>query len=67
MNEEYWNAREELMTVADVAGALKVPVSWVYDRTRRRGKARIPNFKLGKYLRFRPAEIRDWLKGLQES
>jgi len=28
---------EELLTVSEVAAALKVPVSWVYERTRRSG------------------------------
>lgn len=67
VNTESWNGSDELMTVAEVAEALKVPVSWVYDRTRRGGKARMPNFKLGKYLRFRPVEIREWLQELRES
>ena len=28
---------EELLTVSEVAAALKVPVTWVYERTRRSG------------------------------
>ena len=50
------------MTVAEVAEFLKVPVSWVYDRTRRRGCERIPHLKLGKYLRFRAVEVQQWLQ-----
>ena len=38
----------ELVTVVEIAGMLKVPVSWVYERTRRRGRERIPHVKLGK-------------------
>lgn len=59
--------RDELLTVTDVAELLRVPVSWVYDRTRRRGIERIPHLKLGKYLRFRPSEVREWLQRLQEN
>ena len=55
------------MTVAEIAGFLKVPVSWVYERTRRRGIDKLPHVRLGKYLRFDPAEIRGWLQGLKEN
>ena len=57
---------EELLTVAEVAAALKVPVSWVYERTRRDGTDRIPHFKLGKYLRFRWSTVREWLENLKK-
>jgi excisionase family DNA binding protein len=51
----------ELLTVEDVAENLKVPVSWVYERTRQRGLNRLPGFRLGKYWRFREAEVLAWL------
>lgn len=53
---------DELLTVSEVAALLKVPVSWVYERTRRRGVERIPHVKLGKYLRFSAREITEWLQ-----
>jgi excisionase family DNA binding protein len=52
----------ELMTVSEVATFLKVPVSWVYERTRRRGIERLPHVKLGKYLRFSIPQITKWLE-----
>jgi len=52
---------ETLLTVQEVAALLKVPVSWVYERTRRRGNERWPHFKMGKYLRFRHQDIVEWL------
>jgi excisionase family DNA binding protein len=55
-------SRDELLTVAEVAQLLRVPASWVYERTRLRGIARMPHFKLGKYLRFSEAEVREWLE-----
>ena len=61
------NLHYELLTVTDVAEILKVPISWVYDRTRRRGIERIPHIKLGKYLRFNASEVREWLQHLQEN
>ena len=42
-----------LLSIEDVAELLKVPVSWVYERTRRRSMDRLPGFRLGKYWRFR--------------
>ena len=56
----------DLMNVADTARVLNVPVSWVYERTRRRGRDRIPHIKLGKYLRFEITAVRSWLNGLKE-
>jgi hypothetical protein len=53
-----WNS--DLMTVEETARVLHVPISWVYGRTRRRGKERIPHIKLGKYLRFELTAVRDW-------
>jgi Helix-turn-helix domain len=52
-----------LMDVAETARMLNVPISWVYGRTRRRGKDRIPHIKLGKYLRFETESVRKWLNG----
>ncbi len=57
---------DQFLTVSEVAAVLKVPVSWVYERTRRSGSDRIPHIKLGKYLRFRWAAVRQWLEGLNQ-
>jgi len=56
---------DDLLTVAEVARLLKVPISWVYERTRRRGIDRLPHFKLGKYLRFSEREIFAWLERIR--
>jgi excisionase family DNA binding protein len=55
-------SRGALLTVEDVAELLRVPVSWVYERTRLRGVDRLPGFRLGKYWRFRETEIISWLE-----
>jgi len=57
---------EELMTVSEIAAFLKVPVSWVYERTRRPGIERMPHVKLGKYLRFSVSEVKTWLQEQRE-
>lgn len=51
----------EVLTVKDVAGILKVPASWVYEHTRPGCSDPIPSFKVGKYLRFLPDQIRAYL------
>jgi excisionase family DNA binding protein len=51
-----------LLTVEEVAELLKVPVSWVYERTRHRAGDRIPGFRLGKYWRFRETDVLAWLE-----
>jgi excisionase family DNA binding protein len=56
------NSAPSLLTVEEVAALLKVPPSWVYDRTRLRTKERIPGFRLGKYWRFREVDVLAWLE-----
>ncbi len=56
---------DDLLTPGEVAQLLKVPISWVYERTRRRGIDRLPHFKLGKYLRFSEREIVAWLERIR--
>ena len=46
-------------TVEDVAVFIQVPLSWVYDRTRR---GAIPCLRVGKYVRFDIEEIDRWAK-----
>lgn len=52
----------QLLTVQEVAKLLRVPVSWVYGRTRKRSLERLPGYRLGKYWRFREEEIHAWVK-----
>lgn len=55
----------DLLTVSEIAEVLKVPVSWIYERCRRRGSEKIPHIKLGKYLRFEITAVQNWLTGLR--
>ena len=52
---------ECLLTVIDVADMLKLPLTWVYERTRRRGPGRLPGFKIGAYWRYRRDEVLAWI------
>ena len=54
--------RGPLLTVKEVAELLRVPVSWVYGRTRIRTLGRMPGYRLGKYWRFSEAEVLTWVK-----
>ena len=53
---------DSLLTIAEVAAMLQVDASWVYERVRRRSVDRLPAFHLGKYLRFRKADVLAWLE-----
>lgn len=52
----------DLLTVPEVAAILRVRNSWVYERTRRRTRDRIPGFRIGKYWRFRLSDINAWVE-----
>ena len=51
-----------LITPQELAQWLKVPLSWIYDRTRKSGPEKLPFYKIGRYLRFSIPEIEDYLK-----
>jgi excisionase family DNA binding protein len=53
--------QKHLLTIHEVAELLQVPVSWVYEHTRRRCTDRIPGFRLGKYWRFTEEDLTAWL------
>ena len=53
---------ESLLTIAEVARVLQVPISWVYGHTRGRSANRIPAFRFGKYWRFRLADVTEWIE-----
>jgi excisionase family DNA binding protein len=56
------NQTPPLMDAEQAAGFLQVPVSWVRAEAR---AGRIPHVKLGRYTRFRTAELEAWVDGRQ--
>ena len=50
----------DLLTVEEVAHYLRVPKSWVYERTRTRS---IPVRKLGRHVRIPRNEFLAWVEG----
>ena len=51
-------ASDRLLTAADVAELLSVPVSWVREHTR---SGRIPHVQLGHYVRYRHETVVSWV------
>lgn len=49
---------ERLLTAAEVADLLAVPLSWVREATR---DGRLPHLKLGRYRRYQAHAIHAWL------
>jgi excisionase family DNA binding protein len=49
---------EDLMTVTEAADYLRVPVSWVYGRTRRQ---KLPMIRVGKHIRFSRQALIKWV------
>jgi hypothetical protein len=60
------NSAPVVMTVAQVAAYLQVPVTSIYEKTRYRGRNRrlLPCRRVGKYLRFVFSEVQDYLLSL---
>lgn len=54
--------RIELVTISEMAAKLKVKPSWLYCRTKLTGENAIPRIKVGKYLRFNPEAVMNWIK-----
>ncbi len=59
--------QKELLTVSELAEKLKVPISWLYSRTREKGEGTIPKIMVGKYVRFDEAAVLEWLKVKQDA
>ncbi len=53
------NVSEPLWTVDDVSAYLGVPVATLYQW--RHHRAGPPAYKVGRHLRYDPAEVRTWL------
>lgn len=54
---------DRLLTAAEVAERLAVPVSWVYAETR---AGRLPHVRLGRYYRYASESINAFVAGLEQ-
>lgn len=55
----------DILTPAELAERLKVPLSWVFEKTRHRATVRdaepLPCLRVGRYLRFHWPSVSAWL------
>jgi excisionase family DNA binding protein len=51
----------DILTPEEVASRLKVPESWVYEKTRARCRNPMPCLRLGRYIRFNWTAVVSWL------
>jgi excisionase family DNA binding protein len=56
-----------LLTVSEVALVLNVPRKWVYRRVGLKPPEGIPHVKVGKYLRFRQSDLREYVERLRRN
>ena len=52
---------DALLTARQAAVLLAVPVCHVYGETRRGAESRLPHVRIGRYVRFRRADLLAWL------
>jgi excisionase family DNA binding protein len=57
----------QLLTVQQVATLLNVPRKWVYRRVGLKPPEGIPHVKVGKYVRFRETDLRDFVERLRRN
>ncbi len=53
---------EDILTPKELARRLKVPLSWVFEKTRARQKNPLPVFRVGRYIRFHWPAVVAWLE-----
>jgi hypothetical protein len=66
MNSDRSIKAEDILTPQQLAERLQVGVSWVYEKSRRRGEHTekpLPVLRCGRYLRFCWPDICEWLRG----
>ena len=54
-------SEDALLDVTEAAALLGVPRSWVYARVES-PECDVPHFRVGRYLRFRPSELNNYLE-----
>ena len=52
---------EDILTPEELAQRLKLPVSWVREKTRSRCPDPMPCFRIGRYVRFDWRRVAEWL------
>lgn len=53
---------EGILTPQELADRLKVPVSWIYEKTRSRSRDPLPVIRLGRYMCFDWLDVAEWIE-----
>lgn len=51
----------DILTPDELAARLKVPKTWVYEKSRTRCQNPLPCFRIGRYIRFDWTAVAGWL------
>ena len=55
------DGHDRLLNVTEAAARLGVRKSWIYEQTRRLTAAAIPHVRIGRYVKFVPAALDQWV------
>jgi excisionase family DNA binding protein len=61
--QEHAQSVPVILTPEEVAQMLRVELSFVYEKSRRRQRNPIPVHRIGRYLRYYRAEVIAWFDG----
>ncbi|MGA8429488.1 MAG: helix-turn-helix domain-containing protein [Candidatus Sulfotelmatobacter sp.] len=53
----------DILLPEECAALLRVDLSWIYEKSRKRQHNPLPTYRIGRYLRFSKAAILAWLEG----
>lgn len=53
---------DDILTPQELAARLKLPLSWIYEKTRQSNSDPLPVLRCGRYLRFSWREVCAWLR-----
>ncbi|MGH9505042.1 MAG: helix-turn-helix domain-containing protein [Terriglobales bacterium] len=53
----------EILTPEEVAELLRVPLTWVYEKSRPRCRNPLPCNRVGRYIRFSRSAVLEWFAG----
>jgi excisionase family DNA binding protein len=54
-----------ILTPGELAARLKVPKTWIYEKSRARCQNPLPCMRIGRYIRFDWSAVAEWLATTQ--
>ena len=52
----------DILLPQECAALLRVDLSWIYEKSRKRQHNPLPTYRIGRYLRFSKAAVLTWLE-----